>query len=94
MVEASERQALRTEVSPPARHCAVHRRLRCLSCRLIVELDGSQHAERSLQDEERTEFLSSKGFRVVRFWNREVLTNLEGVLATILAECDELSATM
>jgi very-short-patch-repair endonuclease len=66
----------------------------CLSCRLIVELDGSQHAERTAQDEERSLFLSGKGFRVIRFWNRDVLTNLEGVLATILAECEEVSATM
>jgi very-short-patch-repair endonuclease len=64
----------------------------CLSCRLIVEL-GSQHAERTLEDEERTVFLSNRGFRVIRFWNRDVLTNLEGVLESILAECDEHSAT-
>ncbi len=50
----------------------------CFERRLIVEVDGGQHAE-SRYDSERTEWLESKGFRVLRFWNTEVLGNMEGV---------------
>jgi len=46
----------------------------CLSARLIVEVDGGQHASRSEQDGRRTTWLESSGFRVVRFWNHEVFT--------------------
>ncbi|MFZ1991012.1 MAG: DUF559 domain-containing protein [Alphaproteobacteria bacterium] len=57
----------------------------CLSAKLVVELDGSQHAENA-RDEERTHYLAAKGFRVLRFWNHEVNENLEGVVETIIAE--------
>jgi very-short-patch-repair endonuclease len=43
----------------------------CLKAKLIVEVDGSQHAEREVQDERRSAFLRSDGFRVLRFWNFE-----------------------
>jgi len=56
----------------------------CLEHKLIIELDGGQHAQRQEYDQRRTKFLESLGFRVLRFWNAEVLTNLEGVLAAIL----------
>jgi len=58
----------------------------CIEARLIVELDGGQHAEIEQQqkDEERTRFFESRGFRVLRFWNDEVLTHTEDVLAAIL----------
>jgi very-short-patch-repair endonuclease len=54
--------------------------------RLVVEIDGGQHAEAESQDydKQRTTWLESQGFRVLRFWNNEVLTNLEGVLTRIL----------
>jgi len=52
--------------------------------RLIVEADGSQHAE-SVADEKRDAYLSHEGFRVLRFWNNDVLTNLDGVAIAILA---------
>jgi crossover junction endodeoxyribonuclease RuvC len=52
--------------------------------RLVIEVDGSQHAT-STTDPVRTAFLERAGFRVVRFWNNEVLTNIEGVLANIAA---------
>ena len=56
------------------------------SAKIIVELDGSQHAEpRTAQyDAERTEFLSGFGYRVLRFWNLEVLRNRNGVVEAIL----------
>jgi very-short-patch-repair endonuclease len=52
----------------------------------VVEIDGGQHAEAESQDhdKQRTTWLESQGFRVLRFWNNEVLTNLEGVLTRIL----------
>jgi very-short-patch-repair endonuclease len=55
-------------------------------CKLIVEIDGSQHAENVEQDAARTRFLESEGYRVLRFWNNEVLQNLDGVLRAIAAE--------
>ncbi len=54
----------------------------CLESRLIVEVDGGQHtAER---DRARSRFLAAQGFRVLRFWNNDVLGNLDGVLLVIL----------
>jgi very-short-patch-repair endonuclease len=53
--------------------------------RLIVEVDGSQHAEAKDRDEARTRFLNGEGYKVLRFWNNDVLQNLEGVLAVIAA---------
>ena len=55
----------------------------CLSAALVVELDGGQHSERVDHDEARTRFLEARGFRVVRFWNDEVMGNTEGVLSVI-----------
>jgi very-short-patch-repair endonuclease len=56
----------------------------CLEARLIVEVDGGQHAElRRDQDERRDAWLESQDFRVLRFWNRDVFINLPGVLETI-----------
>ena len=54
----------------------------CLQVRLVIEADGGQHME-SAMDAERDAFLRSKGFRVVRFWNHDIIANLEGVHAVI-----------
>ncbi|MCW5647165.1 MAG: endonuclease domain-containing protein [Sphingopyxis sp.] len=56
----------------------------CQERRLIVEVDGSQHAE-SETDRTRDAFLTSKGYCVLRVWNNDVTDNLSGVLAAILA---------
>jgi very-short-patch-repair endonuclease len=53
------------------------------SAKLIIELDGGQHAVRTLEDERRTRFLAGRGYRVLRFWNNDVLWNVEGVLTMI-----------
>jgi very-short-patch-repair endonuclease len=53
--------------------------------KLIIELDGSQHADRQAYDERRTQFLEREGYRVIRFWNNDVLQNMDGVLETLLA---------
>jgi len=60
----------------------------CLEIRLIVELDGGQHAEghARVYDDKRTAYLESKGFRVRRFWNVDVLTNIDGVLESLFRE--------
>jgi len=55
----------------------------CFEARLIIELDGGQHAEQEAQDGARDAWLHAQGFAVLRFWNHEVLGNLEGVLAVI-----------
>ena len=57
----------------------------CLEDSLVVELDGGQHARRSSADDERTAWLQAEGYRVVRFWNHDVLQNTEGVLQAIQA---------
>jgi very-short-patch-repair endonuclease len=57
----------------------------CCEAKLAIELDGAQHNEPDarLRDNERTSFLQQDGFRVIGFWNNEVLENLEGVLEKI-----------
>ncbi len=55
----------------------------CHHLKVIVEIDGGQHAEQTGRDAKRTQFLESEGYRVLRFWNNEVLTNIEGVLELI-----------
>ncbi len=52
----------------------------CLSRKLLIELDGSQHAERHVYDEKRDNFLQEKGYRILRFWNNEVFEHCFGVL--------------
>ena len=55
----------------------------CLSESVVVELDGSQHVEQADYDAQRDAFLKSSGFRVLRFWNGDVVERLETVLETI-----------
>jgi very-short-patch-repair endonuclease len=55
----------------------------CIEAKLIVEVDGSQHAD-SLRDERREEILKEFGFRVIRFWNNDVLQRMDQVLVDIL----------
>lgn len=57
----------------------------CLARNLVVELDGGQHANAVEADARRTHWLEQQGFRVVRFWNNEVLDNTDGVLRVIAA---------
>jgi tRNA(adenine34) deaminase len=58
--------------------------------KVVVELDGGQHADEVAYDEARTAFLSKEGYRVLRFWNNEALLNTEGVLETILLTMNEV----
>lgn len=59
----------------------------CWSRRLVVEVDGGQHAD-SAADQRRTLWLNGQGWHVIGFWNNEVLGNIEGVRDTILSTLD------
>src|SRR5262245_16073058 len=61
----------------------------CVERGLVVELDGSQHAERRAADERRTRLVERFGYRVLRFWDNEVLSNLDGVLERISEALEE-----
>ncbi len=52
---------------------------------LVIEVDGGQHAEAdiAIKDVERTKWLEQKGYRILRFWNNDVMANLDGVLEVI-----------
>ncbi len=58
-----------------------------MAARLVIELDGSQHNTEAsrLRDERRTRWLESEGFRVIRFWNNDLIQNMDGVLETVYA---------
>jgi very-short-patch-repair endonuclease len=63
----------------------------CHEARLIVEIDGGQHDRSSPREAERTGFLQNEGYRVLRFWNNEVLRNLDGVHRTIADELGRIT---
>jgi very-short-patch-repair endonuclease len=56
----------------------------CIQKKLIVELDGSQHLEQEEYDKERTKYLESQSYKVIRFWNNDVMNNIEGVILAIM----------
>ena len=55
--------------------------------RIVIELDGGQHAENRDKDIDRDRFLTKNGFKVLRFWNTEVIEHIDGVLEVIRDEC-------
>ena len=59
--------------------------------KLVIELDGIQHVEQEQYDLERTKFLTAQGYKVIRFWNDEVLKNIDNVLEAIYVEIEHLS---
>ena len=61
--------------------------------KLIIELDGGHHLEQEAYDQERTEFLRSKGYRVLRFWNNEMLKDIHGVMSVILETLGQSAPT-
>ena len=64
----------------------------CSQLRLAVEVDGGQHAEQRKQaDDRRTHWLAEKGVTVVRYWNNDVLSNLEGVLSDLVTHMERLA---
>ncbi len=62
----------------------------CYEKRLIVEVDGGQHTIQEEYDRRRSEWIEKQGFRILRFWDNEVLENMEGVIYRILDCCGEL----
>jgi very-short-patch-repair endonuclease len=52
--------------------------------KLIIELDGGQHLEQEEYDNERTQYLESQGYKVIRFWNSQVMNDIDGVIRAIL----------
>jgi very-short-patch-repair endonuclease len=63
----------------------------CLGSKLIIEVDGATHStDREVwRDSERTRILEACGYHVMRFFNAEIYTNIDGVLETILAELEQ-----
>ena len=59
----------------------------CTKHHVVVEADGGQHAENQ-RDEQRTARIEAQGWRVLRFWNNDILSNTEGVILTILRELE------
>jgi very-short-patch-repair endonuclease len=57
--------------------------------RIVIELDGGQHAAAKARDVKRDSLLAENGFRVLRFWNNEVFENIEGALEVIRRKCLE-----
>jgi len=57
--------------------------------KLIIELDGSQHLEQAEYDVERTRYFESLGYKVIRFWNNQVETDIAGVVRAIEIALDE-----
>src|SRR4051794_3527175 len=55
----------------------------CFAPRLVIEVDGGQHAAPSVYEERRTMAIEAAGYRVLRFWNNDVLEHTEGVLTVI-----------
>ena len=60
----------------------------CIEKRLIIELDGGQHAAVVVRDEERTVYLKAQGYRVLRFWNNDMLNQSDAVLEAIRQAID------
>jgi very-short-patch-repair endonuclease len=58
----------------------------CVELKLIIELDGGQHADQIAYDAERTQVLETRGWHVIRFWNNDVLENIDGVARAITEE--------
>jgi very-short-patch-repair endonuclease len=58
----------------------------CLDLQIVIEVDGGQHADARAYDSRRDEYMLGQGFRVLRFWNNEVLSNMDGVWETIASE--------
>jgi very-short-patch-repair endonuclease len=63
----------------------------CPQKKLVIEVDGGHHAEQVDSDHERTKWLESQGYRVLRFWNNEVQSNLDGVKESIYNALTEIA---
>ena len=59
----------------------------CHEKRIVIEVDGGQHSTDKNRDAERDKWLNKQGYKVLRFWNNEVLKNIQGVLHVIKESC-------
>ena len=59
----------------------------CHEKQIVIEVDGGQHSIDKGRDKEKDNWLRGEGYKVLRFWNNEVLTNIEGVLQVIREHC-------
>jgi len=59
----------------------------CIEKKIIIEVDGGQHSIEREKDIERENYLRRNGFKVLRFWNNDILENIEGVLEEIMKYC-------
>ncbi len=62
-----------------------------IKAKLIIELDGSQHIDQDKYDEERTKYLEKKGYKILRFWNSQVMNDIDGVIREIVAALEPKS---
>ncbi len=62
----------------------------CVPLKLLIELDGGQHMEAQAYDQRRDTWLRSKGFRLLRFWNHDVMQNIDAVVEAIWREVEGL----
>ena len=61
----------------------------CPAGKLVIEIDGGQHAANHVADAARSAELAGHGYRVIRFWNNEVMENIDGVLQVVLRALEE-----
>jgi very-short-patch-repair endonuclease len=64
----------------------------CFSQKMVIEVDGGQHVDLKIRDEARTAWLQAQGFRILRFWNNDVLQRRELVLKEILRQLEARKA--
>jgi very-short-patch-repair endonuclease len=93
VVSAAQTAASRAEIQTPAAHPGFIADFACVEARLVIELDGGQHARATEADRLRSDALAAAGCLVLRFWNSDVLRNIDGVLATIADALDIGSAS-
>jgi len=60
----------------------------CFEKKIIIEVDGGQHMENKKTDLKRTQWLNEKGYRVIRFWNNDIMQNISGVYKEIMKFCE------
>ena len=63
----------------------------CEKEKLVVEIDGRQHANDADRDEQRSRYIEKFGYRVMRYWNSEIYGNIEGVLADIRKQAQDIN---
>ena len=56
----------------------------CIECKLVIEVDGGQHAKQQSYDAKRDEYIKEQGYSVMRFWNNDVMNNIDGIVQMIL----------